>query len=67
MCIMLRRLAFWQVKSSMADTSKIQDPTDIWQLPWDKEDNSEDLDEEEYNEMQSLIDDYNRQNAKSDG
>ena len=33
-------MAFWQVKSSMADTSKITNPSDLWPLPWDNEDKS---------------------------
>ena len=33
-------MAFWQVKTSMADTKKINYPSDLWPLPWDNEDKS---------------------------
>ena len=56
-CIMSRRMTFWQVKTSMADTKKISTPSDLWPLPWDKEekDTAPQITEEEQQEMQDLI------------
>ena len=68
-CIMSRQMAFWQVKSSMADTSKINSPSDLWALPWDKEDSDiVQMTKEEQQEMQDLIDAENArlQQEKSD-
>lgn len=56
-CIMSRRMAFWQVKTSMADTKKISTPADLWSLPWDKEEKETipQITEEEQQELQDLM------------
>ena len=57
LCIMSRRMAFWQVKTSMADTKKISTPADLWSLPWDKEEKETipQITEEEQQELQDLM------------
>ena len=50
-------MAFWQVKTAMADTQKISTPADLWSLPWDKEEKETipQITEEEQQELQDLM------------
>ena len=55
-CIMARQQAFWQVKCSMADTSKIREPSDLWPLPWDEEEKQDSpITEDEQQELLDLM------------
>ena len=65
MCLMTRQQAFWNVKCSMADTSKIQNPSDLWPLPWDKEDDlTPPITEEDQQELLALMAAENARLAK---
>ena len=57
LCILSRRMAFWQVKTSMANTDKINVPSDLWPLAWDKEekDSIPQITDEEKQELLDLM------------
>lgn len=54
--ILTRLQTFWMVKTSMAKTEKIREPSDLWKLPWDDEDVDEaPISKEEQADLSNLI------------
>lgn len=50
-------MAFWQVKTSMAETKNISTPSDLWPLPWDEEGKNREpaITQKEQDELQALM------------